>query len=262
MLSHAPSHAAAAPIDRWRWRIVWLLFLATLINYMDRLALNYSQRYLLPEFEPDPAKQTALYGDILFAFGVSFAVFQVVAGFLIDRFSLRWLYLGAIVVWSAAGVATGFVPAGVGGAVAALMVCRVVLGIGEAFNWPCAVACIRRVIPRESRGLANGIFHSGASVGAMATPFLVLAFVDEETGRGWRDLFVTVGMLGVGWAVLWVAFTRGEPGREIDAEPRPDPGAAAAPPPPFAAVFALPAFWLCLVTGVCVNSCWHFYQDS
>src|SRR5439155_25826413 len=116
--------------------------------------------------------------------------FQVLAGFLIDRFSLRQLYLGAMLLWSAAGVLTGFVPAG---AVGLMIACRVALGVGEAFNWPCAVACTRRIIPRESRGLANGVFHSGASIGAVATPLLVLAFVDPTTGEGWRAPFVTGG---------------------------------------------------------------------
>ena len=51
-MTPSPDPAPRPPIDGWRWRIVWLLFLATLINYMDRLALNTTQRYLLPEFVP------------------------------------------------------------------------------------------------------------------------------------------------------------------------------------------------------------------
>ena len=93
-----------------------------------------------------------------------------------------------------------------------LIACRVMLGVGEAFNWPCAVTTIRRVIPRESRGLANGIFHSGASVGAVVTPFLVLLLVDPDTGQGWRQLFVIVGGVGAAWALLWAWNTRGERG--------------------------------------------------
>lgn len=251
--------SSASPIAAWRWGVVWLLFLATLINYTDRLALNNTQRYLLPEFEPDPARRNEVYANIQFAFGLSFAIFQVVAGFLIDRFSLRYLYLGAILIWSAAGVLTGFVPAG---AVAALMACRIALGVGEAFNWPCAVACIRRVIPRESRGLANGIFHSGASIGAMMTPLLVLAFVNTETGSGWRSLFVLVGGIGALWAILWLWFTRGERAVEIDSPPKLDPGVVeTGPPVGFTAVLGMPLFWICLATGVCVNLCWHFYNQ-
>jgi ACS family hexuronate transporter-like MFS transporter len=260
------SSSSGSPVAAWRWGVVWLLFLATLINYVDRLALNNTQRYLLAEFEPDPAKRNAVYADVQFAFGVSYGLFQVVAGFLVDRFSIRRLYLAAIVVWSAAGVLTGFVPAG---AVGLLIACRVMLGVGEAFNWPCAVTTIRRVIPRESRGLANGIFHSGASIGAVATPFLVLLLVDPDTGQGWRQLFVIVGGIGAAWALLWVWNTRGDRGREIDTlpdSPSPDlaslghePGEPARSP--FVAVFGMSLFWICLGTGLCVNVCWHFYNQ-
>ena len=310
--------SAPSPVAAWRWSVVWLLFLATMLNYMDRQALNNTQRHLLAEFEPDPARRNAVYADVQFAFGISFALFQIVAGLLIDRFSLRWLYLGAIIVWSGAGVLTGMVPAG---AVGALIACRVMLGIGEAFNWPCAVACVRRVIPRESRGLANGIFHSGASIGAVATPFLVLALVDGQTGAGWRTLFVVVGAVGAVWAALWMATTRGERATAIDAvegrspeppnppgppslrgkggdaptdlpgessasavsqeaelrgHPSPSGGGAGGgvapsapvgvtgdsdPPTPVTAAFGMRAFWVCLTTGVCVNLCWHFYNQ-
>ena len=109
--------SAPSPVAAWRWSVVWLLFLATMLNYMDRQALNNSREYVLAEFAPgaDADRQNELYGNINFAFGVSFALFQIVAGLLIDRFSLRWLYLGAILVWSGAGVLTGMVPAGVSG---------------------------------------------------------------------------------------------------------------------------------------------------
>src|SRR5947208_951717 len=140
-----------------------------------------------------------------------------------------------------------------------MIACRVVLGIGEAFNWPCAVACVRRVIPRESRGLANGVFHSGASIGAVATPFLVLLLVNQTTGAGWRELFVVVGAVGAMWAVLWLWNTRGERAKAIDdAEPA---ELAPGPPPPFLPVFGSRLFWLCAATGVCVNVCWHFYNQ-
>lgn len=257
-------------IERWRWGVVWLMFFATLINYMDRNTLNNAERYLLAEFVPASAVdvdaptaaedlsrlRNQTYAQVQFAFGIAFALFQVVAGFLIDRFSLRILYLVAIVIWSAAGVLTGFVPAG---AIGMLVACRVVLGIGEAFNWPCAVACIRRVIPRESRGMANGIFHSGASIGAVATPLFVLMLVDSTTGEGWRILFIVVGAVGFVWALAWWSLTRGERSVAIDTPPQPDFGNEPSGPSSFLSVFGLRTFWICLATGVCVNLCWHFY---
>lgn len=250
-----PPDPPPAPADGWRWRVVWLLFLATLLNYTDRQALTQTSSFLLDEFGVPKDHRETVYGRIESAFGYSFAAFQLLAGWLGDRVSLRRLYLGAIVVWSAAGVLTGLVPAG---AVAALMVCRAVLGFGEAFNWPCAVAVVRRVVPRESRGLANGIFHSGASVGALVTPLLVLALVGPD-GAGWRTVFLVVGAAGAGWGVVWLLATRGAAGRAIDGPADPDPGAARADVP-LARVFGFRTFWVMLGVGCAVNLCWHFFR--
>lgn len=246
---------------RWRWGVVWLLFLATFINYMDRQAVAGTQRYLLPEFEPDPKKHNELYGNIQFAFGLSFALFQIVAGFLVDRFPIRLLYPAAIVLWSTAGVATGFVP---GGAVGALLACRVVLGLGEAFNWPCAVATVRRVIPRESRGLANGIFHGGGSLGAMAMPFLVLAIVEttpgEDYGRGWRELFVFVGAIGFLWALLWWLLVGGAHARPIDVPPSAEENEMVGAGESLFSVMSRPTFPLAVGILIGINITWHFYN--
>src|SRR6478672_2020098 len=145
-------------IEPWRWRVVWLMFLATMLNYADRQALGAASEFVKRDFRLDEEG----YGWLEFWFGIAYGLCQVPAGFLADRLHLRWLYAFALLIWSAAGFATGLA-----GSVVVLMACRVALGVGEAFNWPCAVGVVRRLIPLESRGLANGIFHGGASVGAV-----------------------------------------------------------------------------------------------
>ncbi len=245
---------APAAVPRWRWGVVWLLFAATLLNYTDRLALTGAQQFVLAEFaEPGKPQRDAL-ADLNFAFGVAFGLGQVAAGFLVDRFSLRRLYVFAILAWSAAGILTGTVPAGMFGA---LIVCRIGLGLGEAFNWPCAVACVRRTIPRDSRGLANGVFHGGASVGAVLTPFLILGLIDQTTGAGWRSVFVLVGALGGVWAVAWLWLTRGERGALIDSSAADAPDG---PREPLLGVLVGPLFWVCLVALCGVNLCWHLFN--
>src|SRR5262245_62120802 len=182
-----------ASIEPWRWRVVWLMFLATMLNYMDRQALGATSEFVKNEFRLDEEG----YGWLEFWFGLAYGLFQVPAGFLADRLHLRWLYAFALLVWSAAGFATGLADS-----VVTLMACRVVLGVGEAFNWPCAVGIVRRLIPLESRGLANGIFHGGASIGAVLTPLIVLALVGPA-GERWRLVFQLIGAAGLAWAVLW-----------------------------------------------------------
>ena len=74
--------------------------------------------------------------------------------------------------------------------------------MGEAFNWPCAIGIVRRLIPQESRSLANAIFHGGGSIGAVITPALVLVMAvlaALPVGENWRLVFQVVGVLGLAW---------------------------------------------------------------
>jgi ACS family hexuronate transporter-like MFS transporter len=251
MTSSIEEPRSRAPIAGWRWGIVWLMFLATLLNYMDRQTLGSAVRFIKDEL----GLTEEGYGWIEFWFLLSYALFQVPAGFLADRMNLRWLYAGALLAWSAAGFLTGLAET-----VLLLSVCRLVLGMAEAFNWPCAVGVVRRLVPLESRGLANGVFHSGASAGAVLTPLLVLMLVGED-GRNWRLLFQFVGALGLVWVVLWFVFVRG-PRAEALATPAVDAAddQQDKPAQTFAQVLLSRAFWVTMAVGIAVNICWHFYR--
>jgi ACS family hexuronate transporter-like MFS transporter len=246
------------------------LFLATVINYMDRQTMtalsgpimnaftsDQSSAWLDGLFKPEPAADGKRhlseqgYGTVELAFGLTFATGQILAGFLVDRFSLRWLYAGALLVWSAAGFATGLATT-----VEMLLLCRIVLGFGEAFNWPCAVTAIQRVMPREQRSLANGIFHSGASIGAILTPLLVLTLVAAD-GTGWQRVFLAVGGGGALWAAVWFGALRGERAAAVD-RPGGEAVAAAAPAGSFWRVFTYRTMWITLAVGITVNIFWHF----
>src|SRR4029078_9366593 len=89
----------AAPVEAWRWRIVWLMFLATMINYMDRQTLGSTAIAIKTEF----GLTEQCYVWLEFCFGLSYGLMQFPAGYLADRLNLRWLYAGALLVWSAAG---------------------------------------------------------------------------------------------------------------------------------------------------------------
>jgi ACS family hexuronate transporter-like MFS transporter len=229
------------------------MFLATVLAYMDRQTLASTADYIVKEFglsEED-------YGTVESAFGLTFALFQVPAGIIADRWNIRWLYALALLLWSAAGFAVGVVPATFG----ALLACRLVLGIGEAFNWPCAVGIVRRVIPLESRALANGIFHSGASVGAALTPLVAIALISQGGGN-WRLLFLLVGGVGLVWTVLWLVYVHGARAAEMSAPVESDSPSLRRDEVhvPFLRMFLLQTFWITLAVGIAVNICWHFYR--
>lgn len=233
----------------WCWWIVFMLFLATVVNYMDRQTLTSVSPYILEEFKLNLEE----YGEIESYFFISYAVFMVVAGVMADRANLRWLFSGALVVWSAAGFACGAVRS-LGG----LKVCRAVLGMGEAFNWPCAVGVIQRILPREARSLGNGLFNSGMTLGAVATPLLVQATVGRNHGQGWRMLFMVVGAAGSLWVVLWLLSTRGERAAALT-RPAQDPSGPSERRP-FLEVFLMPRFWITAAVGIAVNITWHFFR--
>jgi ACS family hexuronate transporter-like MFS transporter len=192
----------------WKWQICGLLLLATMLNYMDRLTLNQTAVRIKQEMSLDARD----YGHLESAFAFAFALGGLVFGWMADRWSVRWIYPAAILAWSAAGFSTGLA-----GAFGGLLVCRFCLGLAEAGNWPCALRTTQHILPPSERPMGNSILQSGAALGAIVTPLLVMVLV---TGPGtWRYLFQAVGAVGVIWVAVWLWSVR----REDLAIPQPKP---------------------------------------
>lgn len=239
------------PPDRgWRWWVCALLLLATMINYMDRLVLNQTAKLLMD----DVGFNKAGYGQLEGYFGAAFATGALTLGFVVDRFGPRLIYPLVVLLWSLAGFLTGFVRT-----FEELMVCRIALGFFEAANWSCALKTTQYILRPEERTLGNGILQSGAAVGAVLTPLVVLIFLQWQLYDGWRPAFWFVGVLGGGWVVLWLAVVR----------PHHLAGAVSAPGQPAsgdgtaAAVRAILTdrrFWLLAFTVIAINLTWHFFR--
>jgi ACS family hexuronate transporter-like MFS transporter len=209
----------------WKWWVCGLLLLATMLNYMDRLTLNLMSVRILEAFHLDERD----YGRLESAFAYAFALGAIVAGWMADRWNVRWIYAVAVVAWSAAGFATGLAQGFLG-----LLLCRFLLGLAEAGNWPCALRTTQRIVPPAQRSLGNGILQSGAAFGAILTPLIVLVLVGW-TGT-WRYPFLVVGALGLTWVFLWLVSVR----RQDLALDRPTPG------PSLATILV----WLIVLLGV------------
>ncbi len=181
------------------WIVCGLMLLATMLNYMDRQALSQQAAEIRTELKLTNED----YGKLETGFGIAFAVGGVATGFLVDRFSLRWMYPAVLLMWSAVGFATGWVTD-----YRELMICRVLLGFAEAGQWPCALAASQRLLSRSNRALGNSILQSGASLGAIATP-LVILWLNHPSGDGsWRLPFRVIGALGVVWVAAWLTIIR------------------------------------------------------
>lgn len=174
------------------------MFASTALNYMDRQAVAVVGDKITGEFRI----RFEDLGWIIAAFQISYALFQVPAGFLVDRWNVRWTYAGAVIWWSAAAIAVAMAPT-----LGVLMACRAVLGLGESFNWPCALRVTSRVLPPADRSLGNGIFNSGAAVGAVVTPLVVTPLT---LVYGWRVAFAAIGAVGFVWVAVWLIATGGE----------------------------------------------------
>jgi len=172
------------------------MFASTVLNYMDRQAIALVD----PQIKAQFALDNRGYGWVLAAFQLSYAFFQWPAGYLVDRWIVRRTYAGAVLWWSFAGIATAFAPS-----LGLLMTFRALLGIGESFNWPCALWVTAGVLPPSDRSLGNGIFNSGAAIGAVLTPLIVTPLAVR---MGWRYPFVILGFGGLVWVATWLMITR------------------------------------------------------
>ncbi len=181
-----------------KWWICGLLLLATMINYMDRQTLANAAVRVTKEFSMSQEK----YGELEQWFGWAFGAGSLLFGVVADRVSVRWLYPMVLFGWSMAGIATAWTTN-----YEQLLWCRIALGFFEAAHWPCAVKTTFAVLAPGERAMGNSILQSGASVGAMVMPPLMLVLMTQELGT-WRYAFQAVGVAGLVWIGLWFAVVR------------------------------------------------------
>jgi ACS family hexuronate transporter-like MFS transporter len=132
--------------------MIFLVFLATVVNYLDRQALSVVAPQLRAEF----AMSNAEYGRVLFAFMLAYTIMNGASGVLIDRMGTRVGYALCMLWWSAATLLHAFARG-----VWSLGAFRFLLGLGEAGNWPAGVKVVAEWFPERERALASGIFNSG-----------------------------------------------------------------------------------------------------
>jgi ACS family hexuronate transporter-like MFS transporter len=246
-MSTAAPPPTASPL---RWWVCLLLMQATIINYMDRMALNQLAKQIKASLRLDDFE----YSLIESIFSVAFAVGAVCTGFVVDRLGVRWVYPLAVLGWSAAGMLTGFADS-----FGMLLACRFALGVFEAANWPCGIRTTRTVLRPEERSFGNSLFQSGTAFGAVVTPLVVLAIVKWAAANGvsdsWRIPFRIIGALGLVWVGLWFLTI---PGRMV--RPAPEPVASGAAGGRFVEVFRDRRFWALAAVVVAINITWHGYR--
>lgn len=271
-MSKPESHTSLDQTSLGKWWVCGLLLLALMLNYMDRQTLSLTWSSIEKELNLD----TSHYGKLEAGFGYAFAIGGLLAGFLADRINVKWLYPAVLLGWSLSGVATGFGDE-IGRLLAPVaelispewgdpsdpkdcaflgfLVCRIVLGLFEAGQWPCALVTTQRLLTAENRPFGNSVLQSGASLGAILTPLIVQLLVTKEVGS-WRLPYIVVGVFGLLWIGPWLWTVRG-----VNLNPAPkrlstDPQSVSE-----SSTSQLCRRYLSLmVVVVVINMPWHFFR--
>ncbi|MBO7558411.1 MAG: MFS transporter [Bacteroidaceae bacterium] len=213
-----------AKMTNYRWVICAMLFFATTVNYMDRQVLSLTWKdFIAPEFHWTDSD----YGTITGVFSIFYALACLFAGKFIDWMGTKKGYLISIFVWSTGAclhAACGWITMNIEGvesiealrlvqagsglalaiastSVVLFLICRMILALGEAGNFPAAIKVTAEYFPKKDRAFATSIFNAGASVGALLAPATIPLLA---RAWGWEMAFIIIGALGYVWMGLWV----------------------------------------------------------
>jgi ACS family D-galactonate transporter-like MFS transporter len=179
-----------------RFRVLAFLFINVIINYMDRSNISVAATAI----STDLKLSTIQIGLIFSAFGWMYVAFQIPGGIIIDRLSPRVLYAITLCSWSVVtllqGIARGFY---------LLLGLRMATGMFEAPSYPINNRVVSNWFPENERASAIAVYTSGQFIGlAFLTPLLAVI----QSYWGWRGLFISTGVVGVAWSLVWYCFYR------------------------------------------------------
>jgi len=186
-----------------RWWIITLIGIATIINYIDRSAINIMWPYIYKEFGIADADSKEALALITIFFMVAYAIGQTVTGKMMDAIGTRLGMVVSIVAWS-----ISISLHAVARSLASFSIFRAMLGISEAGNWPGATKSNAEWFPKKERAIAQGIFGAGASLGSVvAAPVIAGLYL----ALGWRATFVGIAVLGIVWIIPWLLINKATP---------------------------------------------------
>ncbi|MBC7743982.1 MAG: MFS transporter [Flavobacterium sp.] len=262
-------------IKGMRWWIVVLLFLAAILNYIDRQTLSA----LAPTIQADLNMDDNDYANVINIFLVAYTIAYLISGRIADKVGTRTAMVVFVAWWSVANMLTA-----ASRGVTSLSAYRFLLGLGEAGIWPAASKAVSEWFPAKERGVAIGLYTMGATIGATMAPYIVIPLATHtysETmpiianalghGTGWRLAFIITGIAGLLWLIPWL-FTYRKPERsklittselkmiqEADAIESPD-NIESKKVWSWKTVLLFKGTWLLLIGRLITDPVWYFYQ--
>jgi MFS family permease len=172
--------------------VLVLLFLSVFINYVDRGNLSIAAPLLKDEL----GLSASQLGILLSSFFWTYATFQIVSGWLVDRLDVNKVLAAGFVLWSLATAATGLARG-----FAVLLVVRLILGISESVAYPSYSKILARDFREDQRGLANSVIAAGLVCGPGFGMFIGGTLMARH---GWRPFFIVLGLVSLLWVVPWL----------------------------------------------------------
>jgi MFS family permease len=179
--------------------VLFLLCLMYLLTYIDRVNVSTASNVFETELHLDKTR----VGFIFSAFAYPYLFFQILGGYLGDRFGPRKVLTICSLIWAGATILTGLV-----NGFTAMVVARVLLGFGEGATFPTATSAMAAWTRPADRGFAQGITHAFARMGNSLTPPLVVGLMAIT---GWRGAFIVLGIASCVWVAAWFLLFRDNP---------------------------------------------------
>jgi MFS transporter, ACS family, hexuronate transporter len=258
-----------------RWWVIALIFLAAVLNYVDRQTLSA----LAPTIQRDLGMDDRDYANVVNIFLVAYTIAYLVSGKIADTLGTRAATVIFVAWWSVANMLTA---AACG--MRSMSAYRFLLGLGEAGIWPAASKAVSEWFPARERALAIGLYTMGATIGATVAPYIVISLAAFNYGEklpflanllgqgtGWRMAFILTGAAGLLWLIPWLLMYR-PPGQnklisagelrliEESAVEDAARGADSGVPWTWRQVLTFRATWLLLLGRLITDPVWYFYQ--
>ncbi|WP_296257754.1 MULTISPECIES: MFS transporter [unclassified Pseudomonas] len=172
--------------------VLFMLCAMYFITYLDRVNVSTAAVGFGAEFNLSKTQ----IGLVFSAFAYPYLVFQIIGGWVSDRFGAKRTLVVCGLIWAAATVLTGLAEG-----FASLLVARVLLGLGEGATFPAATAAMSRWVAKDQRGFAQGITHAFARLGNALAPAAMIAVM---AAYGWRESFYVCAGISFVWVMLWM----------------------------------------------------------
>jgi ACS family glucarate transporter-like MFS transporter len=189
--------AVGARVGRFRYVILSVVFLVTVLNYADRAVLSLAA----PSMAKELHLSSVSLGFVFSAFAWSYVAAQLPSGLILDRLGTKWVYAAGIGFWSlftALQGATGFITGAL--AVAVLFVLRLLVGFAEGPLFPANARIVSMWFPTVERGFASATYNAAQYFATVLfTP--LMAWIVHDFG--WRDVFWVMGALGIVLVFVW-----------------------------------------------------------